>query len=393
MATSQDALRQGPLGAGAGSPPVRPLVVSRSRTNRRIMADRWASRLVVIGGLVIIASILGILLVIAAEVYPLFKPATATLLGRVAAPGATGVDAAPGDSTGVDEYREIAYAIGGDGMLAFTSLRGGPVLPSVTIPQLGDAVGGSDRPRVTFVAALGKSQYLLGTSDGRAIPLDMKFDVTFKEGRRLVAPQPVFGEPSALDADQKRPLLRLATASPSAGALTVAQVGPAELILQAVVEKKALIGGTRREESRQIVTVPMEGEITAMRLDGRGDDLFLGTSRGQILQYDLRDRDSPRLKQAVAAGTDSAPITALGFLIGDRTLVVGDQAGAVSTWQVVPAGRGRRGAAGPHPPVRRHMRSRSSPSTPRSGTRASSPPPRAARSASTTGRRARPCSS
>jgi len=30
------------------------------------------------------------------------------------------------------------------------------------------------------------------------------------------------------------------------------------------------------------------------------------------------------------------PVTVLGFLIGDRTLVVGDQAGGVSTWQVIP---------------------------------------------------------
>ena len=341
MTTGRDALRQGPLGAGAGSSPARPLVVSRSRTSRRIVADRWASRLVVIGGLVVIASILGILVVIAAEVYPLFRPASATLLDRVAAPGGTGlggtaVDAAPGDSTGVDEYRQIAYAIGVGGMVTFTPLHGSPVLPLVAIPLPADPSGGADRPHVTFVTSFGKSQHLIGTSDGRAIPLDMKFDVTFKEGRRLVAPEPVFGEPSALDPDQKRPLLRLATASPSSGALTVAQVGPSELVLQAVVEKKALIGGTRREESRQTITVPMDGEITAMRLDGRGDDLFLGTSRGQILQYDLRDRDAPRLKQAVAAAADSASITALGFLIGDRTLVVGDRSGAVSTWQVVP---------------------------------------------------------
>ena len=29
-------------------------------------------------------------------------------------------------------------------------------------------------------------------------------------------------------------------------------------------------------------------------------------------------------------------MTALGFLIGDRTLVVGDGSGGVSTWQVIP---------------------------------------------------------
>jgi ABC-type uncharacterized transport system permease subunit len=67
VAISPDALRAGGPAASA-----RPLDVSPARTARRIVADRWASRLVVVGGIIIIASILAILFVIAAEVYPLF---------------------------------------------------------------------------------------------------------------------------------------------------------------------------------------------------------------------------------------------------------------------------------------------------------------------------------
>jgi hypothetical protein len=62
------------LRAGGPAGPARPLDVSPARTARRIVADRWASRLVVVGGIVIIASILAILFVIAAEVYPLSGP-------------------------------------------------------------------------------------------------------------------------------------------------------------------------------------------------------------------------------------------------------------------------------------------------------------------------------
>ena len=84
------ALDPGVLGAGVPVERDRPLVVSRARTARRIIADRWASRLVVSGGIIIIASILAILFVIAAEVYPLFKKPTASLLGtRAATAGAS----------------------------------------------------------------------------------------------------------------------------------------------------------------------------------------------------------------------------------------------------------------------------------------------------------------
>jgi phosphate transport system permease protein len=323
------ALDPGVLGAGEPVRPARPLVVSRTRTARRIIADRWASRLVVSGGIIIIASILAILFVIAAEVYPLFKTPTASLLGTRA--GAVGASVpAPGVAAGVDEYREIAYVIGAGGTLEFLPLRRDVRLSSVPVPTL-------DGSRITAVAALGKGRHLLGTSDGRVVPLDMRFDVAFKEGKREVTPAPGFAAPTILDPERKRPLLRLSGAEPPGGPLTVAQVGPRALIIQTVVEKKALVGGTRREESLATLEVPTSGEVTALALDGRGEDMFVASSTCEVIHYDMRDRQSPRpLDHVVVTSKPGIAVTALGFLIGDRTLVVGDQSGGVSTWQVVP---------------------------------------------------------
>jgi ABC-type uncharacterized transport system permease subunit len=96
---------------GEAAPPARPLTVSRARTSRRILLDRVSSRVVVLGGIVIIASILAILLVIAAEVYPLFVKPTATFV-RAYPPAASSAPAA-GESIGVDEYREVAFVVTG----------------------------------------------------------------------------------------------------------------------------------------------------------------------------------------------------------------------------------------------------------------------------------------
>jgi phosphate transport system permease protein len=87
------------------------------------------------------------------------------------------------------------------------------------------------------------------------------------------------------------------------------------------------------------LTASVEGEVSALALDGRGEDLFLGTSRGQVLRYDLRDPAAPRVALVVTPGA-GAPVTTLGFLIGDRTLVVGDGSGRISTWQMVPPPQG-----------------------------------------------------
>ena len=323
------AINVGTLTAGEPGRPARPLVVSRARTRRRILLDRLSSRLVVLGGIVIIASILAILFVIAAEVYPLFRTPKAARLGTYP-PVAPGAAPAHGESVGVDEYREVAYAILGTGAVELYALKGERSLPAVPAPALGGA-------SVTTVAAVGKGLYVLGTSDGRVIPLGVTFDVTFKDGRRTVTPRLEFGEPTVLDPESKRGILRLTSASTGGGPLTIAQVGPTDLLVRTVVEKKALIGPSRKEESILPLPVQVDGEIAALRLDGRGEDLFIGTSRGQVIRYDLRERESPRRAEATdVAGGPGVPVTALGFLIGDRTLVVGDGAGGVSSWQVVP---------------------------------------------------------
>ncbi len=177
MATHVETLR-----AGGPKTPARPLGVSKARTDRRVLLDRLASRLVVGGGLLIIAAILAILVVIAVEVYPLFKAPAAHWLGShpMVATGADGT-LLPG-SLGVDEYREAAFGVTAT-ELRVLSPKTGAGLTTVAIPGL-------DGAQVVSIGQAGKDRYLLGTSDGRVIPLEMKFDVQFKDGRRTVRADP-----------------------------------------------------------------------------------------------------------------------------------------------------------------------------------------------------------
>ena len=295
-------------GAGGRGFPAHPLVVSPARTRRRIRLDQWASRLVVVGGLIIIAAILAILVVIVGEVYPLFKVPTATLVRSYPSTDPASVWRLAGsEGLGVDEYRAIVYGIDGRGVLQMLSLEDGHALPPVPIPGL-------DGARVSAVGYGGLSRYVIGTSNGRVIPLEMTFEVAFPGGKRAVTPRPVFGEPSVLDPDRKRTIRTLTSAVPRSGPISIAQVGPTELVVQATVEKKALIGPSTREESRQTLNLEIDGEVTKLALDGRAEDLFIGTSRGQVVRYDLRDPANPaRIEVTDVTAGRGAPVTALGL--------------------------------------------------------------------------------
>jgi phosphate transport system permease protein len=310
------------LKPGEPLPADRPVSLFRERISRRLLVDRLGRRLVTLGGVAIIGSILAILVVIVIEVYPLFKMPTASRVGTV-----SGGSALAPIGTGVDEYRDVAYLVHPRGV-QFLSLKGGSSYPPSVLPGLeGAQVVSASLPSRDGASAL-------GLSDGRLIPIQVKFSVSHAEGKRTIEPDLVAGTPITVD-EKGRPIQRLAYV-PGEGGITVAQVGPRDLALVAIKETKALIGPSTKEEIRQGLSLPVEGSVTALALDGRGEDLFVGTSSGLVVPVSLRDPGDPKIGRAVqAAVRPGAGVTALGFLLGDRTLVVGDGAGGVSTWQLV----------------------------------------------------------
>jgi phosphate transport system permease protein len=230
-------------------------------------------------------------------------------------------------AVGVDEYREIAFLISPAG-LQFVGVNDGKALPSAVRPNLGAAT-------VTAVSPLAGGPFLLGLSDGRALAVDVKFTIGDRDGRRTITPEPIVGDAFSID-PAGRAILHVAYATPKAGPITAAAVGPTTLILVTVKETKPLIGPATKEESRQTLALPLEGEISALALDNRGEDLFVGTSAGQLIRVDLRDPSVPKPTPPVqVGGRRGVSVTALRFLLGDRSLVVGDSSGGVSIWRPI----------------------------------------------------------
>ena len=288
----------------------------------RLLLDRFARWVVTLGGVTIIVSILAILFVIVVQIYPLFKRPTASPL-----PGTSIALGSPPLAIGVDEYREFAYVVSADG-LRFAPLKGGAVAYTAPLSDLGTAT-------ITAASQLGRGPFALGLSDGRVLPIAVTFAVSRQDGKRTLTPEATSTGPVTTDPDG-RPIRHVAYVESNTGPITVAAIGPHDLVLVTITETKPLIGPPAKEESRQRLSVPTEGEIAALALDARGEDLFVGTSTGQLIQFDLRDPGAPKLGRSVeAAGLSRAKITALGFLSGDRTLIVGDASGGVSAWRLI----------------------------------------------------------
>ena len=85
--------------------------------------------------------------------------------------------------------------------------------------------------------------------------------------------------------------------------------------------------------------VPLTGHgaepVTALIFDSRGETLSIGTANGNLYHYHVREGAAPTLIETTSVAPSGTSVTALSYLIGDRSLVIGSSAGDVSVWMPV----------------------------------------------------------
>jgi phosphate transport system permease protein len=298
-----------------------PLRVFSTRFARRMFFDRAARQIVTLGGVIIIGTILAILLVIAGEVVPLLRPATA----QPRAPVNTSLD---GRALAIetDEYRATAGVVTQAGV-RFVSLTGASIVGNGELPQIGAA-------KVIAVSPSGTRSIALGLSDGRVLPIEIEFHDRGGGDRRRVDGDVRPLAPLSIDPNG-HPIEVLAHAAREDGSVTAAVVDATKLVIVRSKEETSLLGETKRQETRSSLDLGTEGAVSAMAIDGRGDNLFIGTSKGEVVRAELHGQEVQLGTPRALSSRPGARITVLGFVLGDRTLVVGDEAGGVATWQLL----------------------------------------------------------
>jgi phosphate transport system permease protein len=338
---------------------------------RRLVLDRVARWVVSAGGLAIIVAILGILVFILVEVWPLLARPRVDVARRLDVPGAQlGAVLA-------DEHRSTVAGLTPGGRVVVVNVKDGKVLQSVDVlgaltpgpspssphpvpgrgekskatspdassassclPSPGGGEGGAGRgaggeglcprPALSSLQVQPQSDILsAATSDGRVLLLPVRFATTFSElGAR--GTDTTVGPPVFLAADpQGRPVRHYAAQLDEDGnATAAAELADGTLaIVRRASEKNEITGETAESVTRQ--EAPLPGPLTVLFLDKAQRNLYAGTPDGELLWWPLQD-GAPGAVSTASAGT--SPITAVSALIGDRALLVGQQDGSLSIW-------------------------------------------------------------
>ena len=292
---------------------------STSVTRRRIF-DRLAQAVITMGGIAVILSIICIFIFLVKEVVPVFFSPQGTQTGHVA--GAPPPGSLPQSSlVGMDEYQEIIYQLmaGSDRQIRFFNAQSGapitldlpPALAKVHVTAIARAVGTGNR-------------FAFGTDDGRIIPVTIEFTAGYEEGARHIVPTVTLGAPVQLT-PAKEQIIRLAYQPTERGTLALALTDHGRLWYTA----------------SPLATVPVAltghgaETVTAVIFDSRGETLSVGTANGNLYHFDVREGTQPSLIETTSVAPSGTSVTALSYLIGDRSLVIGTSAGDVSVWMPV----------------------------------------------------------
>jgi phosphate transport system permease protein len=304
---------QAPTAPGVTTSAVRErMTAAAARIARLKRIDRAAVGVITLGGIGIIVAVLGILVFIAAEAVPLFRPAHVADSGVVPVSTAlTRANAAALRAAGTDEYRRYFYTVEPDGRIVFRSVANGTETRAFPVPGLETAtvVSSSRSLADNFVAA--------GLSDGRVSLVQVRAAPQF-EGSVL--------KDLTLDV-RERAVVRVDEAGRPVRQVSYTEDEGRKYAAALVADRTVVYWWTDDESAEHRAVLEVGADVTHVRVSRHGALLVAGTD-GAIRHWIVEDQ--PVLTDV--SRLEGERITAVDWLLGNSSWVAGTESGRVTGW-------------------------------------------------------------
>jgi len=283
------------------------------RTTRRsvFVAEKVAKGLIYAGGFGTIAAVLLILGFLGWVVVPLFAPADLSA-GRADAPR-------PSDTVllyGVDEYQQFDWSLTRAGDVQVHRWSDGARVATHSVGPVELRVAAMTTEDGAVALGYADGTVRLGSIQFRGGELQLQLDEPVAAGSAAIV---------ALD----RTL-------PGSKTAFCALDANGRLIYEEIQTRENMLTG---EQVREVAKseLPLEPDAARglprfLRLTGAGDVLVLAWTDGHALRYDLRNPDAARVVETLRLCPEGAQITTLEWLLGQSTLLVGNDRGGLSGW-------------------------------------------------------------
>ncbi|MDO8826941.1 ABC transporter permease subunit [Methylophaga sp.] len=264
------------------------------------------------------------------EVMPILKGASVTPQSSYSLP----VTNAETQHLILERYEELGIQYTDDGVITFFEADDGKIREQVELSL----------PEDSSITSFAHSEYIggvtaRGLSNGQVHISKHSFQTSFPNDQRLITPvvDYPFGEAAITIDEQGQPLELLAIETVtrgSGGSMIAALTADKRLLLTQISSKSNLMTGEVTVENNTIELSDVPASPVKMLLDKALRSLFITDSEGFIHYYNINDFKNSRLVATVNAG-EGSPITAIDFLVGSVSLIVGNERGELSQWFLV----------------------------------------------------------
>ncbi|NOZ54008.1 MAG: ABC transporter permease subunit [Gammaproteobacteria bacterium] len=300
------------------------------RRRWRVVKDYIAKYSVGIGGVSVILTIVLIFFYLLYVVLPLFYSASTESVADYPVPAND-----PGANTrllALEEQNEIAVRFTADARGVFFQATSGEIINDIALPlPKGVSV-------TSFARGNGPTDLVAyGLSDGRALLVKHKYTLSYPNDQRLITPSIVY--PLGKDAievdDYGRPITQLAFRDDEEGTSLVALVGGNELILTHLAKEESLLEDEISFERTVTTIADNLKSVKFMLLDKEQRNLYLADAENNVSHYDISDKQAVELLYRIPVAKSNVRITAMTFLSGELSLLIGTSVGQISQWFVV----------------------------------------------------------
>lgn len=304
-----------------------------------LFVDRFMTHFIKVGGVIVIAAVLGIFVFILSQIIPLFQGARVKELQTVQ------LTPAKYSVMGVDEWSQLPFLVRADGKICFADLSAGGKLievdPKIAKPVSAPAVEGvgevSPQPadvaqtKGTLVSATAyrenQQELIFGTSDGQFAIAPINYSMDYSAG-----------QPRVIQNLQVGPLMSLG--KPGAAIYAIAfggsadskliaglqQVGDqAEIHAVRLSRKRSLLGGggELKIEKTFDLTPLLKGKPVQVLVNSATDSIVVLTAQGDV-DYFFQNGDQFELRQTFQPFKElkDPTVGSIDFLFGDVSLVL-----------------------------------------------------------------------
>ena len=326
------------------------------RTPRRVLiADRAADLIIRVGGILVILAVFAIMAFLAQVVVPLFTG------GRVVAEASFILPdkAKRFLHQTLDETHTVAVAVAEDGTVTAYHIATGARIDAPAFDFAGKRI-------TAFAAAPVGSDIVFGFEDGTIRQGSLKFATAIVPGDQAPADAKALATGGKASADRTDGKAIFAPA-PVGQIRRIAVEGalgrPQQVSPSAITAIDTRSGGTVERPTLAVVSVDREGQIRLSRVESRmnlltrrmrtevtsatlpvlppgtpvvsvlmtsaADQIYVGARDGRVFRYDSRNPDRAELAEIAQPLPAGVELTVLSFLIGEQSLVVGGNNGAV----------------------------------------------------------------